>query len=123
MYFFFQSDMFTMESVDRVQKAVTMPVYKNDAHNDVEVSLFRVINIMRSTGLKKNCSLVVPDKYIFLWSSVDRVSNKMFIKGQSRVWMPLGHIIQLSCLRTIHWSGIGSSPHYPKSEAITILPL
>lgn len=45
--------MFTMESVDRVQKAVTMPVYKNDAHNDVEVSLFKVINIMRSTGLKK----------------------------------------------------------------------
>ena len=36
--FFFQSDMFTMESVVRVQKAVTMPVYKNDAHNDVEVS-------------------------------------------------------------------------------------
>jgi len=33
-----KSDMFTMESVDRVQKAVTMPVYKNDAHNDVEPS-------------------------------------------------------------------------------------
>jgi len=33
--------MFTMESVVRVQKAVTMPVYKNDTHNDVEVSLFR----------------------------------------------------------------------------------
>jgi len=65
--------MFTMESVDRVQKAVTMPVYKNDAHNDVEVSLFRVINIMH------------PDKCIFLWPSVDRVSNKMLIKGQSRV--------------------------------------
>ena len=30
-----------MESVVRVQKAVTMPVYKNDTHNDVEVSLFR----------------------------------------------------------------------------------
>lgn len=50
---FFQSDMFTMESVERVQKAVTMPVYKNDVHNDVEVSLSRVVNIMYSTGPKK----------------------------------------------------------------------
>ena len=45
--------MFTMESVERVQKAVTMPVYKNDVHNDVEVSLSRVVNIMCSTGPKK----------------------------------------------------------------------
>ena len=46
--------MFTMESVERVQKAVTMPVYKNDVHNDVEVSLSRVVNIMYSTGPNKN---------------------------------------------------------------------
>ena len=29
--------MFKLESMERVQKAITMPVYKNDAHNDVEV--------------------------------------------------------------------------------------
>ena len=32
-----------MESVVRVQKAVTMPVYKNDAHNDVEVSWLKKV--------------------------------------------------------------------------------
>ena len=30
--------MFNLEAMDRVQKAVTMPIYKNDAHNDVEVN-------------------------------------------------------------------------------------
>ena len=30
-----------MDAVLRVQKAVTMPLYKNDTHNDVEVSFSR----------------------------------------------------------------------------------
>ena len=29
--------MFSKDSMDRVHKGVTMPVHKNDAHNDVEV--------------------------------------------------------------------------------------
>ena len=33
----FQSDMFSKDSMDRVHKGVTMPVHKNDTHNDVEV--------------------------------------------------------------------------------------
>ena len=32
-----QSDMFSKDSMDRVHKGVTMPVHKNDTHNDVEV--------------------------------------------------------------------------------------
>ena len=29
--------MFSKDSMDRVHKGVTMPVHKNDTHNDVEV--------------------------------------------------------------------------------------
>lgn len=35
---FFQSDMFDKDSIVRVQKAVNMPVYKNDTVTDAEVS-------------------------------------------------------------------------------------
>lgn len=33
-----KSDMFSKDSMDRVHKGVTMPVHKNDTHNDVETS-------------------------------------------------------------------------------------
>ena len=39
--------MFTIEAMDRVQKAVTMPVHKNDAHNDVEVIIMDNILFLR----------------------------------------------------------------------------